>query len=149
VYAGLSILASGAMVAFSSVLVAHISRSEIVSGGGAARGRARMWLPGALGALVEKDLRAGWRDPAIRAAFFIGLAGPLVFLFFLSRARGAWTGAPLLLLATFVGLSPFGANAFGLERRGIGLLMSFPLPRWKILLGKNLGAWPCARPAWA
>jgi ABC-2 type transport system permease protein len=138
--ATLSLLASAAMVAASSVLVARIYRSEVVSGTAVARGRARVWLPGALGALIEKDLRMGWRDPAIRAAFFIGLAGPLVFLFFLSRARGGWSGAPLLLLAMFVGLSPFGANAFGLERRGIGLLMSFPLPRWKILVGKNLGA---------
>ena len=139
-YAVLALLATTGMVAVSSVLVERIYRSEVVSGTGVARGRARVWLPGSLGALVEKDVRMGWRDPAIRAAFFIGLVGPLIFLFFLTRARGTWPGTPLLMLATFVGLSPFGANAFGLERRGISLLMSFPLPRWKILVGKNLGA---------
>jgi ABC-2 type transport system permease protein len=139
-YAVGSLLATAAMVALSSVLVARIHRSEIVSSSGPSRGRARMLLPGALGALVEKDLRAGWRDPAIRAAFLIGLVGPLVFLFFLSRARGAWSGAPLLILATFIGISPFGTNAFGLERRGVSLLLSFPIARWKILLAKNVGA---------
>ena len=140
-FALLSVVATIVAVAASTVLIERMHRSEVVSGSGRGRGgRARMWLPGALGALVEKDLRAGWRDPAIRAAFFIGLAGPLVFLFLLTRTRGGWTGTPLLLLATFVGLSPFGANAFGLERRGISLLMSFPLARWKLLVAKNLGA---------
>ena len=138
--AGLATAATVATVALSTVLVERIHRSEIVASAGAARGRARVWLPGALGALIEKDVRAGWRDPAIRAAFFIGLVGPLFFLFFLTRSRGGWSGTPLLLLATFVGLSPFGGNAFGLERRGISLLMSFPLARWKVLVGKNLSA---------
>src|SRR6185436_10573211 len=45
-----------------------------------------------------------------------------------------------LLLATFVGISAFGSNAFGLERRGVVLLLGFPVERWRILLGKNLGA---------
>jgi len=139
-FSGLALMATLGAVAVSSVLVDRIYRSEVVTSTGGSRRRARAWLPGAVGALVEKDLRAGWRDPAIRAAFFIGLAGPLVFLFFLSRSRGAWSGTPLLLLATFAGLSPFGANAFGLERRGISLLMSFPLARWKILVAKNAGA---------
>jgi hypothetical protein len=34
----------------------------------------------------------------------------------------------------------FGTNTFGLERRGIGLLMSFPVPRWRILVAKNLAS---------
>jgi ABC-2 type transport system permease protein len=139
-YAAAAMAASAGLLALSSGLVERIHRSEVVASTGASRGRARVWLPGALGALIEKDLRAGWRDPTIRAGFFIGLAGPLVFLFFLSRGRGPWTGMPLLLLATFIGLSPLGANAFGLERRGMSLLMSFPIARWKILLAKNLGA---------
>ena len=37
-------------------------------------------------------------------------------------------------------MSAFGSNAFGLERRGVALLMGFPVERWRILLGKNLGA---------
>jgi hypothetical protein len=140
VHATLALGAIVAAVAASSVLVDRIHRAEIVSGAGPARGKARLWLPGPLGALIEKDIRSGWRDPAIRAAFFIGLLGPLLFLMLLTRSRGAWSGTPLLLLAMFVGLSPFGGNAFSLERRGLGLLMSFPLARWKILVAKNLSA---------
>jgi hypothetical protein len=44
-----------------------------------------------------------------------------------------------LFMAWFVGLSGLGANAFGLERRGVLLLLSFPTPRWSLLLAKNLG----------
>jgi hypothetical protein len=100
-----------------------------------------MWMPGPLGALLEKDLRMTWRDPALKATLFMGLVGPLLFLVFLSQARargGAGTG--FLLLATFVGISAFGSNAFGLERRGIALLLGFPVERWRILVGKNAGA---------
>ena len=51
-------------------------------------------------------------------------------------------GSPLgiLLMAGFVGASTFGANAFGLERRGVALLLGFPLERWRILVAKNVGA---------
>ena len=57
---------------------------------------------------------------------FIGLAGPLVFLFFLTQTRGGKPPAgALLLLATFVGLGGVGSNAFGFERRALGLLFAF------------------------
>jgi hypothetical protein len=45
-----------------------------------------------------------------------------------------------MMLATLVGVSAFGANAFGLERRGVSLLLGFPVERWRILVGKNVGA---------
>jgi hypothetical protein len=44
------------------------------------------------------------------------------------------------MLAAFVGASAFGSNAFGLERRGVALLMGFPVARWRILVAKNLAA---------
>jgi hypothetical protein len=133
-------LAVAAAIWASSVLIERMHRTEIVSGSAGVAGHARMTLPGALGALVEKDLRAGWRDPTTRAALFMGLVGPLVLLTLISRAGGTRSGAPILMLAMLVGLSPFGGNAFGLERRGLGLLMSFPVARWKVLLAKNLSA---------
>jgi hypothetical protein len=133
-------LAVAAAVSFSILLLGRIHRSEVVSTGGrTAAAPVRLALPGPLGALVEKDLRAGWRDPAIRAAFFMGLVGPFVLLVLLSQTTMSRSGASIFLLALFVGLSPFGANAFGLERRGLALLMSFPVARWKILLAKNAG----------
>jgi ABC-2 type transport system permease protein len=99
-----------------------------------------MWLPGALGALIEKDLRSAWRDPALKATLFMGLVGPLIFLVFVSQAGSAETGTAILLLGSFVGLTGLGSNAFGFERRGVALLMGFPIDRFRLLLGKNLAA---------
>jgi predicted permease len=96
-----------------------------------------MVFTGPIGALIEKDLRSAWRDPALRTLLLVGVAGPLLLLFLLTQAGPAGPGA-LLLLASFVGLSTFGGNALGFERRGIGLLLSFPVPRWRVLVAKNL-----------
>jgi hypothetical protein len=81
-----------------------------------------------------------WRDPALKATLFMGLAGPLVFYVIASKT-GAFSrsGIGLLVLATYVGMATFGSNAFGMERRGVALLLGFPLARWRVLLGKNLG----------
>ena len=138
------ILALGAAMAASSALIHLIYRGELDLSGRSASGtaaRARMWLPGEVGALLEKDLRAAWRDPALKATLLVGLVGPLVFLFLLAQSgQGARSGTSLLVLASFVGLSTFGSNAFGFERRGIGLLMGFPLDRFWILVAKNLAS---------
>jgi ABC-2 type transport system permease protein len=143
VYAGAGLLAVAAGMAVCGLLIQRISRGELDLGGapGRDRGRAaRMLLPGSLGALVEKDLRVAWRDPALRASLFLGLVGPLLFLAFLFQGGGARGGRGLLYLAMFIGASAFGSNAFGLERRAVTLLLGFPVPRWRILVGKNLGA---------
>jgi ABC-2 type transport system permease protein len=97
-----------------------------------------MRLPGSLGALLEKDLRVIWRDPRLKAVVFSGLLGPLFLLLFVWRS-GRVAPWALLALASFTGLSSFGANAFALERRGLILLVSFPVPRWKLLAAKNAG----------
>jgi hypothetical protein len=107
-----------------------------------------MWLlPGALGALVEKDLRTFWREPAAKASLFIGLVAPLVLLVLFTRGGGAMSPGLLLPLALFIGVSPLGANAFGLERRGVQLLLTLPRPRVEILIGKNLAHWVVRAPA--
>jgi hypothetical protein len=143
----LNAAAAGAAVAgavgVATVLIRRVHRGEVDLGeaGTGAGAATRMWLPGALGALVEKDLRMTWRDPALKATLLIGLVGPLLFLVFLSQARSrGGTGQGFLILALVVGISAFGANAFGLERRGIALLLAFPIERWRVLAGKNLGA---------
>lgn len=135
---GLAIL--GALT-LSAYLTHRIYRGEMVLSppGDPAATRARMRFAGALGALFEKDLRLAWREPALRASLFMGLLGPLLFLFVLSQTGGLGrSGAGLLLLATFMGASSVGANVFGLERRGIGLLLGFPVARWRVLVAKNL-----------
>jgi hypothetical protein len=137
-------LGTGALagaVALSAALLHSIQRGHLDLGVGSTsrRARARMPLSGPLGALVEKDLRVAWRDPGLRAVLFMGFVGPLVLLFLLSRGGpDLGSGTPILFLASFVGVSSFGANALGFERRGIALLMSFPVERWRILVGKNL-----------
>lgn len=134
-------LAIAAAVAVSVLLIKRIYRGELKLGiaAGRAATRARMWLPGATGALLEKDLRVAWRDPALKATLFMGLAAPLVFFVIVSQT-GAFgrSGTGLLILATYIGMATFGSNAFGMERRGVALLLGFPLARWRVLLGKNL-----------
>jgi hypothetical protein len=143
-FAGLGVVAIAGAMALSAGLIHKIHRGELDLGTGGATGdtaRARMMFAGALGALLEKDLRSGWRDPALKAALLMGLVGPLLFLFLLTRTRAyGQGGSAVLMLASFVGMSSFGANALGLERRGISLLMGFPVPRWRILVGKNMAA---------
>jgi ABC-2 type transport system permease protein len=139
----LQALAMAAALAVSAVLIGRIHRGELKLGprtvdrGAAA---ARMRLPGSVGALLEKDLRVAWRDPALKASLFMGLVGPLVFFLLISQTGVlARTGNGLLMLAAYVGMTAFGSNAFGVERRGVALLLAFPLARWRVLLGKNLG----------
>lgn len=128
-------------VALSAFLTQRIYRGELSLSPPAdpARSRARMLFSGGLGALFEKDLRLAWREPALKAMLFMGLLGPLLFLVILSQTSGLGrSGGGLLLLATFTGASSIGANVFGLERRGIGSLLGFPVERWRILVAKNL-----------
>jgi ABC-2 type transport system permease protein len=135
-------LAIASLMAVSALLIHRISRGELDLGGSssAAAVPARMPFSGAIGAVFEKDVRMSWRDPALKATLFIGLLGPLLFVVFLLRGVSGGGSRALLYLALFLGVSAFGSNAFGLERRGIALLMGFPVARWRILLGKNLGA---------
>ena len=135
-------VAIGALMAASAFLIHRISRGELDLGGSsvASAARSRMRFSGAVGALFEKDVRLSWRDPALKATLFIGLLGPLLFVIFLLQGLTSGGSRALLHLALFLGVSAFGSNAFGLERRGVSLLMGFPVERWRILLGKNLGA---------
>ena len=143
VYGALALLAIVAVGSLSAWLLGRIHRGELAVGPADAGlgARARMRLPGAIGALVEKDLRAAWRDPALKASLFMGLIGPLLLV--MAFARGARQDAdatPIAMLAVFLGVSGYGANAFGLERRGISLLLLMPVERWRILVAKNVGA---------
>jgi ABC-2 type transport system permease protein len=141
-HAAAAMIAIAALMGVSAVLIHRISRGELDLGGAsvASAAPARMRFSGPVGALFEKDVRMSWRDPALKATLFIGLLGPLLFVVFLLQGAGPGGGRALLYLALFLGVSAFGSNAFGLERRGVALLMGFPVERWRILLGKNLGA---------
>jgi ABC-2 type transport system permease protein len=135
------LLAIGAGVAVATLLVSRVYRGDVALGPSAraARARARMRLGGRVGALLEKDLRVAWRDPALKATLLMGLVGPLILLALLAQTGGG-RASSLLMLAVLVGGSVFGSNAFGMERRGVALLMNFPVERWRILFAKNLAA---------
>jgi len=142
-FASASVAATFLLAGMSALLVRRIYRGELDLGHGgaaAAAARSRMVLSGPLGALVEKDLRVMWRDPRLKAMLFTGLLGPVLLLFFVSQGGRSVTPLALFMLASFLGLGTFGANALALERRGLLLLAGFPFPRWQILVAKNLGA---------
>jgi ABC-2 type transport system permease protein len=141
VNAGLAMLAIVATVGLSAALAERIHRAEPSFASWTARPattRHRLWVPGSVGALIEKDLRVAWRDPGLKATLLLGLIGPFLLLFLFSRGSSTLDPGLLLFFSLVVGQSPFGSNAFGYERRGIQLLFSFPVARWKLLAAKNV-----------
>lgn len=133
-------LALAAAVGVSTLLARRLYRGEADLGEVAGHSaRARMRLPGAVGALVEKDLRVAWRDPRLKALVFSGLVGPLVLLFVLGQASPGGPRPSLLLAAAVLsGLGALGANTFAFERQGLALLLGSPLDRLALLVGKNI-----------
>jgi ABC-2 type transport system permease protein len=142
----LAALAAAAVVGtvgLAAQLVGRIYRGEADLGKAPSRKDEKpspQWLPGALGALLEKDFRVTWRDPRLKALLFTGVAGPLVLLLFWRGAGGVIGPRVLFLFAAASGLTTLASNSFALEGRGLGLLFAFPIPRHRILAAKNLGA---------
>jgi ABC-2 type transport system permease protein len=142
-------LAIAATVAVSSALAQRLYRGELDLGEvrGTSR-RARLRLPGTIGALVEKDLRTSWRDPRLKALVFSGVVGPaLVLVALWQGAAGGAAPGLMLALASFAGLGVLGANVFGSERQGVALLLGFPVDRTAILVAKNLAVMVLRLPA--
>jgi len=148
-WAGAATLALAAAVGVSVVLAQRLYRGELDVGDASVPGKApaRMRLPGVVGALVEKDLRVVWRDPRLKALVFTGLIGPLVLLAVWRGSAGPIPPALFLALASFSGLGVLGSNALALERQGLGLLFGFPVDRFQLLLGKNIGVIVLRTPA--
>jgi ABC-2 type transport system permease protein len=150
--AGAAALAVAAALAFSTALAQRMYRGELDLGGtGRANGtaaRSHALLPGPVGALMEKDLRMVWRDPRLKVVVLAGLLAPLALLVlvWLGFAGRVPPGA-LFALASFAGLSTLGSNAFALERRGLVLLLGFPVGRFFIFVAKNASALLLRAPA--
>jgi ABC-2 type transport system permease protein len=144
---------AAALAAFGvAVAVAHrLYRGELDVGEAPARAaHARIRLPGAMGALVEKDLRVAWRDPRLKAVTLSSVIGPLVLLFLLGQGSPEGVGpAQLVTVASIAGLGVVGSNALALERHGLGLLLGFPLDRLALLAAKNLAVLVLRGPALA
>lgn len=125
--------------ALSATLIHRIHRGELELGRAAREteaARSVMLFAGPVGAQVEKDLRIAWRNPATKAALFMSSVTPLFWVFIFTRMRGLTPGT-LLMLAALVGASALG-NDFGQEGRGLGLLLGFPVERWRVIVAKNV-----------
>jgi ABC-2 type transport system permease protein len=134
-------LALAAAIGVSTLVAHRLYRGELDTGeaGPGASSRARLRLPGTVGAIAEKDVRVAWRDPRLKAVSFSGVVGPLLLLFLLGQGTPAGVGpAQLFWVASLAGLGVVGSNAFALERQGLGLLLGFPVDRLSLLVGKNL-----------
>jgi ABC-2 type transport system permease protein len=128
-------------MATSAGLIGLVHRGELDLGESRATNAkpARLVFDGSLGTLLEKDLRVAWRDPALKTSLLLSLVAPVLMLVLVASGGAPRAGSAVLVLASLIGLSGFGSNALGLERRGLGLLLGFPVPRWRVIVAKNLG----------
>jgi hypothetical protein len=141
-FGGLGLLALLGVVGLNARVARRLYEGDIVLG--AARGERRtgrpFTLPGAWGTLLEKDLRLYWRDPRLKGMLLTSVLSPVLLLLLWRGAAGRPASGFLVFLAAFSGLGALGGNAFAVERRGLLLLLSFPVDRFEMLLGKNLAA---------
>ena len=97
---------------------------------------ARVFLPGALGALIETQLRTQLRTPAARMALFFPTLMMGFFAFTLSQQRA---GA-ISPFAIVVFLSLVGGNAFLLIGRGVALILDTPVARAWMLVASDVSS---------
>jgi hypothetical protein len=95
---------------------------------------ARVLLPGALGALIETQLRTQLRTPAARMALFFPTLMMGFFAFTLSQQRGT-ASSPFAIV---VFLSLVGGNAFLLIGRGVALILGTPVARAWMLVASDV-----------
>ncbi len=148
-FSAAALVAAVLAVGLSTVIAGRLYRGELESGeAGAGASRARIRLPGTLGAVVEKDLRVAWRDPRIKAVTLSGVIGPLVLLLILGQGAPEGIGpAQLFIVAGVAGVGVVGSNALALEREGLGLLLGFPVDRLALLAGKSIATLVLRSPA--
>jgi hypothetical protein len=94
---------------------------------------ARVFLPSALGALVETQLRTQLRTPAARLALLMPTLMMGGFALSLSRP-----GAVVSPLAMVVFLSLVGGNAFVMIGRGVALILGTPVSRGAMLVASDV-----------
>lgn len=145
-FAALAVAATAAVaggIAVAAFLVRQIHTGEVDLGSAPAGRAVRRFLnlPGATGALLEKDLRSAWRDPSVRAGLATALLGPLMLVWLVAtQGRTDGRGSAVFFMALLVGATGPAASALGSERRAIAQLLTFPVPRHKILVAKNFAS---------
>lgn len=95
--------------------------------------RARVFLPGALGALIETQLRAQLRTPAARMALLMPTLMMGFLAFSLSRP-----GTAVSPFGMVVFLSLVGGNAFLIIGRGVALILGTPVSRSSLLVASDI-----------
>jgi len=108
-------------------------------------------LPEETGALALTVFRSLLRATEVKMALATGMLAflPLFAMMFFSHGRTIGTGArPFAATAAVVlplfGMTQLMLNQFGFDRAGFRMLVLSPVPRWQILLGKNLALAPVA-----
>ncbi|MEO8360197.1 MAG: hypothetical protein ABI672_09225 [Vicinamibacteria bacterium] len=96
--------------------------------------RARVFLPGALGALIETQMRTQLRTPAARMALFMPTMMMALFAFSLAR-QGQQPGT---VIAMVLLLSIAGGNAFGAVGRGVAMILGTPVSRASFLVANDI-----------
>ena len=110
--------------------------AERVSRRGEGTRRARILLPGALGALVETQLRTQLRTPAARMALLMPTLMMGLFALSLSR-RGQPPGGAFAMV---IFLSVIGGNSFVVIGRGIALILGTPVSRASLLVASDVSS---------
>lgn len=94
---------------------------------------ARIFLPGALGALVETQMRSQLRTPAARMALFMPALMMGFLAFSLARSPSGFTPVGMVVF-----LSVMGGNAFLIIGRGIAMIVGTPVARASILVASDI-----------
>lgn len=95
--------------------------------------RARVFLPGAMGALIETQLRTQLRTPAARMALLMPTLMMGFIAFSLSRPEAAVSPLGLIVF-----LSLMGGNAFLVVGRGVALIVGTPVARSSLLVASDI-----------
>lgn len=95
--------------------------------------RARVFLPGAMGALIETQLRTQLRTPAARMALLMPTLMMGFIAFSLSRPEAAVSPLGLVVF-----LSLMGGNAFLVIGRGVALIVGTPVARSSLLVASDI-----------
>ncbi len=109
--------------------------------------RAPQWLPADLQQLMAKELRLVWRTPQRRVGLLQGFLLPLIFGGYSFLGSGLpdtlppWLGFIPPLFGVFSSWVA-GANALGVEEKGLPLIAVTPLPRHRFWLAKGLATLP-------
>jgi hypothetical protein len=144
-----AVLEAAAWAGFASYLLARLMERGTAGAGkrkAAARQGRRRAAPGPLSALpvwpfFVKDLKYFARDPYLKTLLFGVLIGPMIFMMIFAAPSGRFGegflhfGMPYLLLMY---LSQLSNNHLAMERAGLLNAIVSPLPRWRLLVGKNM-----------